>query len=137
MITEYRCTYHNLLDDVMQLDILNDVAQKLFDVLLSEKAALNIRDMRRLVFEGELADLGKALSRQEQKESICNAIEELWAHAIPVMSYRPGHYVLGDKPSLVSCEITRLEEEIQRLQEWLASMRDSFEQQISYNRRKR
>jgi hypothetical protein len=134
MATEYRCTYHKLLDEVVGNDILSDVAQKLFEVFLATKTPLHLGDLLRLVFDGELDE---SLFRQERKESIVEAIEELWAHAIPIMSYRKGYYILGENPYLVSCEMDRIEEEIERLQERLASMRSCFAEQVSYGRRRR
>lgn len=137
MAAEYRCTYHKLLDEVARPEILSEVAEKLFDVFLVAKAPLHLGDLLRLVFEGELEDSYESLSRQERKESLVEAIEQLWAHAIPVVSYRKGYYVLGDNPYLVSCEMDRVEEEIERLQERLASMRKCFAEQVSYGRRRR
>jgi hypothetical protein len=137
MATEYRCTYHKLLDEVAKPEIFSEVAEKLFEVLLATRAPLHLGDLLHLVFEGELEEPLESFSRQERKDSIKEAMQELWRHAIPVVSYRKGYYVLGDNPYLVSCEMDRLEEEIETLQERLASMRNCFEEQVCYGRRRR
>jgi hypothetical protein len=137
MATEYRCTYHKLLDEVAKPEILSEVAEKLFEVLLAARAPLHLGDLLHLVFEGELEEPLESFSRQERKESTAEAMHKLWRHAIPVVSYRKGYYVLGDNPYLVSCEMDQIEQEIETLQERLASMRSCFAKQVSYGRRRR
>jgi hypothetical protein len=124
---EYRSPYHKLLAELMKSNCLNDVEQKIFDILATKNRPISVPELVRMVFGNHPKD---KRHKAAQELEIRDAIEGLQGRAVPILEGYRGKYELATDLQGVVNMIEAEEKRIERANYNLKVMWINYGRQI-------